>query len=191
MKRERAANKSELPREEWDFRSVHQSEIETCFIYEYARELVRRSPRISDLCAKLKANVTASAFGEFSKIIDKCLPDASAIVFARKLFPDSPWQRLDEKLRSKVVKEITEGVQHYWKSLPFGKLHIQTLRQLEPANIRSLEAFRYLHEIFHTEDINGTEYGFFAINWSYPESEIKRTFGNGCQTSEKAGRGAV
>ena len=177
MKREHGANKPELPREEWDFRSVPQSEIETCFIYEYARELVRRSPRISDLWAKLKANITASVFHEFTKIINKCLPDASAIVFARKWFPDSPWQRLDEKLRSELVKEtMEEGLHHYWKSLPFGKLHIQTLRQLEPANIRSLEAFRYLHEIFQTEDINETEYGFFAINWSYPDSEIRRAF---------------
>jgi hypothetical protein len=176
MKREHGVNKSELPREEWDFQSVAQSEIETCFIYEYARELVRRSPRISDLWVKLKVNITANAFREFSKIMDKCLPDASAIVFARKWFPDVPWQRLDEKLRSELVKETTEGLQHYWKSLPFGKLHIQTLRQMEPSNIRSLEAFRFLHEIFHTEDISETEYGFFAINWSYPDSEIRRAF---------------
>jgi hypothetical protein len=183
MKRERAANKPDLPREEWDFQSVPQSEIETCFIYEYARELVRRSPQISDLWAKLKANITASAFDEFSKIIDKCLPGASATVFARKWFPDSPWKRLDEKLRPKLVKRTTEELQHYWKSLPSGKLHIQTLRNMEATfrsveavNAKSVETFRYFHEIFHTEDINETECGFFAINWSYPDSEIRRAF---------------
>ena len=176
MKREHGANKSELPREEWDFRSVPQSEIETCFIYEYARELVRRSPRILNLRAELKASSTAKTARELIKIMRKCFPDFPVGVFGHNWFPDVPWQRLDEKLRSELVKETMEGLHRYWKSLPFGKLHIRTLRQLEPTNIRSLEAFRDLHEIFHTEDINETEYGFFAINWSYPNSEIRRAF---------------
>jgi hypothetical protein len=176
MKREHEANKSELPREEWDFQSVLQSEIETCFIYEYARELVRRSPRILNLRAELKASWTAKTVEELIKTMDKCFPDFPVVIFGHNWFPDIPWQRLDDKLRSELVKETTEGLQHYWKSLPSGKLHIQTLRRLETANIRSLEAFRHLHEIFHTEDINETEYGFFAINWSYTDAEIRRTF---------------
>jgi hypothetical protein len=186
MKREPGANKPELPREEWDFRdfqSVPQSEIETCFIYEYARELVRRSPRILDLRAELEASPTAKTAKELIKIMNKCFPDFPVDVFGHNWFPDVPWQRLDEKLRSKVVKKTTKGLQHYWKRLSFGKLHIQTLRNMEATfrnvegvNTRSVETFRYFHEIFRTEGISETEYGFFAINWSYRDSEIRRAF---------------
>jgi hypothetical protein len=49
------AKKAELDRKEWCFTSIPKPEIETCFIYEYARELARRSPRILDLFTKWRA----------------------------------------------------------------------------------------------------------------------------------------
>src|SRR5215471_10524392 len=91
MKPKHAPTKRELAPEEWDFRSVPRSEIETCFIYEYGRELVKRSPRILDLLAKCKTSFNApqktperhqgrKAFFELAKVMRKCFPDFPTLV---------------------------------------------------------------------------------------------------------------
>ena len=186
MKPDSGAKKSELDRTEWNFRSIPKSEVETCFIYEYARELVRRSPRISDLLARWKAGCKArektpewyegnKACIELIKALNICFPDCPSLILEG--FPDSPWQELSQKVRAKLVEETTEGVHHNWNRLPYDKLHLQTLRALTTANVRSIETFRYFHEIFHNRELSETEYGFFAINWGYPDPEIRRAFG--------------
>jgi hypothetical protein len=55
-------------------------------------------------------------------------------------------------------------------------LTINTLRELEPANEASIEAFAYVHELLSDEELDQTEYGFFAINWNYPDGEIESAF---------------
>jgi len=100
--------KSELDRKEWDFNLIPKPEIETCFIYEYARELTRRSPRILDLLAQWQAGWSAGkktrqfsegrkAYKEFRKIMTACFPDFPLI--NEDWFPHTPWQGLDEKVR--------------------------------------------------------------------------------------------
>ena len=148
---------------------------------------MKRSPRVLDLHAKWESSWNApqktpewrqgrKAFFELAKLMRNCFPDFPGVVLAHKWFLDAPWQRLEQQMRSELVKEVAEAIHHYWNRLPYAKLHIQTLRELEAANVKSVEAFRYIHEIFHTEDVRETEYGFFAVNWSYPDSEIRRAF---------------
>jgi hypothetical protein len=188
MKREQGAEKAELDRKEWDFRLIPKSELEACFIYEYARELARRSPRILDLLAKWKTSWSArkktperyegrKAGMELTKTMTTCFPAFPSLILGTDWFPDTSWQALDQKVRAEMVEEMNKGLHHYWSRLPFDKLNIQTLRRLKAANVTSIEAFRYVHELFSKEDLSQSEYGFFAINWSFPDPEIRRAFG--------------
>jgi len=187
-KQSRSANKAELAQTEWDFREIPKAEIEACFIYEYARELARRSPRILDLLAKWKTSWSAlkntperyegrKAGKELTKTMTTCFPDFPSIILGTDRFPDTSWRALDQKVRAEMVEQINKGLHHYWSRLPFDKLHIQTLRQLEAANVRSIETFRCIHETPRNEDLSQTEYGFFAIDWNYPDPAIERAFG--------------
>jgi hypothetical protein len=189
LKREQGPEKSEPDQKEWDFREIPKTEVEACFIYEYARELARRSPRIFDLLAKWQAGWSTSkrsvkkaegrkAGMELTKTLNACFADFPSAILDDDRFPDTPWQALDEKVRSTSVEDLNQGLRHYWNSLPFDKLSIQTVRQLEEANVTNMEAFRWVHELFRTkEDLSQSEYGFFAIHWGYPDPAIKRAFG--------------
>jgi len=178
------AGKGELDRTEWCFDSLPKPEIETCFIYEYARELAKRSPKILDLWTQSKAGRSVGektpqfsegrkAYKEFRKIMTACFPDFPLI--NEDWFPDTSWQELDEKVRSRLVKEVNNGPQHYWHSLPSHKLSIETMK-FEKPNVMGFETFRYVPEPFRKEDISQTERGFLAINWNYPNAELTRAF---------------
>lgn len=186
-KQSRSANKVELAQTEWDFREIPKGEIEACFIYEYARELARRSSRILDLLAKWKTGWSApkktperyegrKAGMELTKTMTTCFPDFPSLILGTDWFPDTSWRALDQKVRAEMVEEVNKGLHHYWGRLPFNKLNIQTLRRLKAANVTSIEAFRYIHELFSKEDLSQSEYGFFAINWGFPDPEIRRAF---------------
>jgi hypothetical protein len=101
-----------------------------------------------------------------------CFPDFPLI--NEDWFPDAPWQALDEKVRTRLVKEVNDGPQHYWNSLPSHKLSIQTMKFEK--NVNSNWTFRYVPEHFRREDISQTEHGSFAINWHYPNTELTRAF---------------
>jgi hypothetical protein len=103
------AEKGELDRTEWCFDSIPKPEIETCFIYEYARELARRSPKILDLLAQSKAGWSApaktperyearQADREFRKIMTACFPDFPGIYALHKIRPQN-----DKKRRARTA----------------------------------------------------------------------------------------
>lgn len=149
------AEKGELDRKEWDFGSIPKSEIEACFIYEYARELARRSPGILDLFILGQIGWSAGkktpqfsegrkVCQEFRKTMTDCVPDF--LYLYGDWFPDTSWQGVDQKVRSELVKEVNYGRQYRWNSLPVNK------------NKLSIER------------------GFLPINWHYPDAELKRAF---------------
>jgi hypothetical protein len=177
------AEKRELDSKEWDFRSIPQFEIEACHIYEYARELTRRSPRLSDLFAKWQAGWKGrkrtfqfsegkKAYIEFRKIMTTCFPDFPLI--NGDWFPDTPWQELDATVRSRLVKQVNNGPQHYWHRVPSHKLHFETFK-FEP-QLRGEWKWRYVPEPFRREDISQIERGFFEINWHYTDAQLRRAF---------------
>jgi hypothetical protein len=148
------AKKGKLDRKEWDFRKIPKPEIETCFIYEYARELARRSPGILDdpfilgqigWSARKKTPQLSKGKKvclEFRKTMTNCFSDF--LYLYGDSFPATSWQGLDQKVRSELVEEVNYGRQHRWNSLPVRKLRIKR--------------------------------DSFAINWHYPDAELKRTF---------------
>jgi hypothetical protein len=92
-----------------------------------------------------------------------------------KWFPNTPWQNLDESVRSKLAGDLNHQVRDYLKRLPRHKLSIYTAEQLALFNVNSMDIFRLCHDVGQ-QDVSQTEYGFFAINWNYPNPEIERVF---------------
>jgi hypothetical protein len=149
------AKKGKLDRKEWDFRKISKSEIETCFIYEYARELAKRSPRISALFTQWQAGRRAGettpefsngtkAYKEFRKMMTACFPDFPDV--NEDWFPDTSWQRLDENVRSRLVKEVKSGPQHYLNSSSSNKLSARTFKFEKPSEMGC--EWRYVPEPF-------------------------------------------
>jgi hypothetical protein len=177
------AKKGKLDRKEWDFRKIPKSEIETCFIYEYSRELARRSPRILALFAQWQAGRRAGertpqsskgteAYKEFRKMMTACFPDFPDI--NEDWFPDTSWQRLDENVRSRLVKEVKSGPQHYLNSSSSNKLSARTFKFEKPSEMGC--EWRSVPEPFRQEDISHIEHSTLAINWLYPDAALKRAF---------------
>jgi hypothetical protein len=84
--------------------------------------------------------------------------------------PNISWQELDQKMRSTLVKLNT-----LFDSV--GSLHMEPERELDGLDITNIKRYRQGFESWQNEfDRERTEYGFFAINWRYPDREIKRRF---------------
>lgn len=176
--------RDELGPAEWDFRSIARTEVEACFIYEYARELL--NPRLVELRAQAKDDLAApkataetpkegSPAGQFGVLMCACFPYMASKF--DKWFPDTPWQKLDENVRSTLVDDLHEAVCNYLKRLPRHKLSIYTAEQLALFNVSSFDIFQLCHDVGQ-QDVSQTEYGFFAINWNHADAEIERLFAN-------------
>jgi hypothetical protein len=127
------AKSGKLDRKEWDFRKIPKPEIEACFIYEYARELARRSPGVLDLFILGQIGWSAGkktpqfsegrkVCQEFRKTMTDCVPDFLYLYLYGDWFPDTSWQGVDQNVRSELVKEVNYGRQHRWNSLPSVKI---------------------------------------------------------------------
>ena len=169
-----------LDPQEWDFSNVPQKETEACYLYESAREFFKKSQHLQKLrnrwCSHQKGKGVEGylAWGQALDLLRtrcKNFPDVNF-----KYFPEVAWQDLPDLARSRAAEYVNyRGAQA--RKQPSDRLHIETLRQCEPANIRSLEAFQDYHDYFHpVQDEDQTEYGFFAVNWGFKSSQIVEAF---------------
>jgi hypothetical protein len=164
-------------RKEWDFSIVLREQLPACFAYEYARELTRQWPRLLTLIAIYKKRCQLPGHPDGWKgdrvfhlicgIFSRRFPRPPAFWH----FPDTPWQSIGDE----QCAELGEDFDFYRGLIEqrFERLAINTLRELEAANETSIEAFAYVHELLSNEELDQTEYGFFAINWNYPDDEIE------------------
>jgi hypothetical protein len=181
------AEDRELDSKEWNFREeeVPKPEVEACFIYEYARELTKRTPRILALFDRWLTGRRAgektpqfsaglTAYKKFRKIMTACFSDFPLI--NEGWFPDTPWQGLDEDVRSRLVKEVNSGPDHYWHSLPRHKLCIELFKFKKPNAEMAFGEWQYVAEPFRDDDIGQIERGTFAINWNYTDAQLRQAF---------------
>jgi hypothetical protein len=172
---------SGFPKGEWDFSKVPREELAACFVYEYARELTKRWPRLLQLLEIYKhyCNLPKEhpdGWKEFRihrllyRMFKRRFGDCPTFWF----FPSTAWQDLADNRRLELVEDL--NFDRGFRESPSRSLKIQTLRELEPANATSIEQFAYLHELFTDEELDQTEYGFFAVNWNYADVEIKKAF---------------
>jgi len=186
------AQKADLDPSEWDFRKekVPDGKIETCFIYEHARELARRSRRIEKLLATWRlgrnAGRTSRQYREASQaysvvlyLLDECF-DTS--VFVDGQFPRLAWQHLDQMQQSTIAQGIHSGR----SNAPASPLAIRLLPNTKDAAMR-FRAFWDWQGIFR-DHVARMQYGFVAIDWSHSIGEIRRTF-EGWLLSQKSSLG--
>jgi hypothetical protein len=98
-----------------------------------------------------------------------------------RTFPALSWQELRVRSRREAwpIRHGTGQAEDRQRMRDFmgDRFHIETLAQLEPANIKSLPVWIHYHQSFRRDqDLSKTDYGFFAINWDYPLPEIRRAF---------------
>ncbi len=175
---------------EWNFTAVPDDQLEACYLYEYAREFSKTSKHFKKFQKEWnhpanKPNGTyLMALGKIWDLLQAICKNFPYINL--DYFPKTVWQDLpilpETAQRGFIInlrQEATEYV-NGWASRHrkrhSDRLHIETLRQCEPPNIYSIEAFRDYHEFFHDtlskQDLGNTEYGFFAIDWNFKNSQI-------------------
>lgn len=179
-----------LPEHEWKFDGVPKEQLEACYLYEYAREFFKSSKHLQRLLKEWndpKGKRKGKHLEAWSKALD--LLSTRCEYFPPidfRFFPQTAWQDLPVMpktarvgfggiIRQRATDHVNEWAARHRKSHS-DRLHIETLRQCEPPNIRSIEAFRDYHEFFHAhlgkQDLGNTEYGFFAINWNFKDNQI-------------------
>jgi len=175
---------------EWDFKEVPGGQLEACYLYEYAREFFKSSKHLQKF-EKEWSDPTKRQTAALRKACDLLRTRCNNFPYIDfDYFPKIAWQDLpvlpktacrgfDINLRQDATDHVNEWATRHRKNRS-ARLHIETLQQCEPPNIRTIEAFRDYHEFFHgileREDLGNTEYGFFAVNWDFKNSQIVEAF---------------
>ncbi len=176
---------------EWKFRDVPDEQLEACYLYEYAREFFKSSKQLQKLQkewndhSKSRDGKDLIALTKAWDLLQTCCKNFPYLDF--DYFPAIAWQdlpvlpktagrRIEINLRRDATEYVNEWTARH-REANSDRLHIETLRQCEPPNIRTIESFRDYHEYFHRkQDLSETEYGFFAINWDFKNSQIVEAF---------------
>jgi hypothetical protein len=174
-----SAQNGDLDPSEWDFRKTRlpTSQIEPCFVYEHARELVKRSNRLAAIIAKWKAPQGISrkivrprdapgAHSDAMKLLSECFD--MSFTFDQH-FPDTPWLCLPRASREAIKRAISDERLSIFSS----PLAITLLGKGENIEQR-FKVFRALH--WHFRRLNRTRYGFIAVDFHHSDAAIKRTF---------------
>ena len=162
---------SEFDRAEWDFSEarVPAAELEACFLYEHAREMVKMSVRLAKLVAKRKAHYqmfgsdrAAKTLSEIVNLFSKCFDTTLKIDLS---FPETPWQSLMKSNRLTIISEIKDGRLNQ-PDKPFAML---LEAKLDAAT--QFKAFRSIHGTFRDYPKHA-QYGFVVVDWSFSDEAI-------------------
>lgn len=204
--------KGELKRNEWLFLKTPKNEIKACFAFEYAREVARKSLRVSELLSIWKAGQSArkgtseskkanKALIDLVRIMRACFPEFLVVFDDR--FPDTPWRDLGRELRLGMMDYQVQELQDKRSQRRSERLSIDLSGVFDSPEMNFI-TFQHLHECLSHDDFSQNEYGLIAINWSYPIRELKQAFDDwveeesenrkarglvGTRRKEKTGRG--
>ncbi len=177
----RSKSATQLDPSEWDFREIPFEETEACYLYEYGRELTKVWPRLSlvmrnwekKLCANIPAaNATEVLIGRIFTLRFGDFPQVHP-----SFFPRTSWRRLSQQQRAAMVGAVNMGVGHFSRREHSRQLLIRTLREFGPKRGTSVQQFIEAYEHLNPPEVwDQTDYGLFAINWSYGSPEIIKTF---------------
>jgi len=175
------ASLPELPPREWDFRAVPDEELDICFLYEYAREHVKRSRRWHTLTTRLIApqgtkvpglnglhREIRSIFGKAPFLYWFALPD----------FVGSPWPTIGREERRREAAEFNHGRSQAHSFREAIALNITLARDLAAfakAGADDYASWVRLDQCFHDET-DQREYGFLAINWNHTDGQLVAAF---------------
>lgn len=155
MKAKQPTKKADLDAKEWRFKSISPKDADACYLYEYSRELIRRS---SSNGRKDEPTGIATKLLRFLGMAAHSLSAADIL--------NTPWQNLGENAQSIISNRVAN------RNLI--SLIMEPENESDTTNIREFrKQFGSWQNSFDSER---TEYGFFAINWRYADRDIKRTF---------------
>jgi hypothetical protein len=160
------------------FLSIPESEIEGCYIYEYACEVTLRSPRVLGLFTKWRVGCSGKkqirrlpeavkAYRDFRKIMTAFFPDFPFI--DGDWFPKTAWPELNQKVRSALVRDVIE--KHLRNSVPL-VLELSKFKR----NVAKNPVIEHAPLPFGEEDPSHMERGSFWINCSHSDGPIKAAF---------------
>jgi hypothetical protein len=193
-----------LREHEWKFDGVPKEQLEACYLYEYAREFFNSSKHLQRFLKEWNnpnRQRTGKALMARRKALDLLRTRCENLPYIDfDFFPNTAWQDLPVLPRTEyrgfeidLRQEATEQVNEWAarnRKCHSDRLHIETLRESAPPNIRTIEAFRRYHDIFNDmwgkQDLSNTEYGFFAINWNFKNSQIVNAFTDWLSDQRKA-----
>ena len=196
------ARGGQLSDKEWNFSEVPPDEEETCFLYEYGREMTNQWPRLKRHISllfelmSLKAPKGHPLRGKWMRTSEKIhdiferrfgdFPFEVKNSADSKGFPETCYQDLDKRQRARLKRMVVEGSHHYHVGHAMNRIKIQTSRELDLMNIKTLRHFAHFHEVFSDNETDKTEYGFFAIDWNYGNPEIVSAFKSWLDEQRKA-----
>jgi hypothetical protein len=165
---------------EWDFKKVPSGELEACYLYEYGREFAKRNKTFQRAIATWGKSLKGRDFDQISDSSSRMREMFGAVAryfpeLAPHYFPEVPWQKLKPKDLKNIMSRFG-GAKGQWGHLPHDRFWIDTLRDLKPTGVGSLEQFQNFHMAASHKTLENTEYGFFAIDWNFPDPELKRSF---------------
>lgn len=172
-------------RNEWHFDDIPPGELGACYAYEYGREVVSQWLRFLRLLAiwKMRGELPKGhpdrwkgmqTFRLIHRFLSGRLSGFPPV--SSEFFPGICWQDVNEKQRGEMAESFKDGWEQRKRELPQNRFSISTLRELKPANIDSLFAFAWVHELLADYDLSQTEYGFFAIDWNFDDPAIVGAF---------------
>jgi|GEM_PF-2652828 len=175
---------------EWNFKDVPDDQFEACYLYEYAREFFKSSKHLKKFQKEWNdpaKKESGEDYVAWSKALDLLQTRCKNFPYIHyDYFPKIAWQDLtvgpkraskavQKNLREWLAEEVNDWSKRFRKSR-FDRLYIGTLREFEPPNVHSLEAFRFLYNYSRNQDLGNVEYGFFAINWDFKDHQIIEAF---------------
>jgi hypothetical protein len=156
MKAKQPAKNADLDSKEWCFRSISTKEADACYVYEYLRELIRRSPSNG---RKDGRAIIATKVVRFWGMDEHSLSAADIIL-------NTPWQDLGHEAQSILSRRVANR-----------NLISLTMEPENDLDITNIKEFRERYGSWQNSfDSERTEYGFFAINWRFADRDLKRTF---------------
>jgi hypothetical protein len=173
-----------MDKKEWDFAQIPASELQACFCYEYGRQLTRQWPILQKSILLVKTGSVSerkhrnATYAEPLKPIRHIL-SARFGAFPTELsdyFPDTSWNNIDIKLRSKAAEDVRKDLKHYEQGGQQSCIFIRMLRKSESLDMSFLRNAAYKYDSFSLEALDQTAYAGIAINLSYSDAEIAKAF---------------
>ena len=183
------ATGKKLPREEWDFEDRNKlpdDQLHACFLHEFGREYVNESPRLARMLSDYRRlenlpkrdKRRREGRKRFKEIFELLGTSNPSFVYDLD-FPRTPWQSLSRSIRDEISKHLNQFEHSFIKSfLESISVRVTLLRDLPEwaeAGVKDFDTWSLVDSCYFREG-QRREYGFFAIDWSFPDTQIKAIF---------------
>jgi hypothetical protein len=176
----------QLDEAEWNFEKLPGCEVAPCSFYEYAREFATHSRRWNDLTTQLHNLRQLPKNDRRKRGQIKVIREILALfpcrpgnyLFCSPHFTVTPWIKLPSSERKTIAGEWEAELRQAASLNKLLSLTItlqRDLAQWAKSGVRNFEDWARLDSLLHGQG-QQREYGFFAINWDYPDGHLIAEF---------------